>query len=382
MKPIEPGQFPWKDFRRYTYPLGLDLGACAFLSGMTASVFDATLGKVVAKGTIREQASLVTDKIGSVLRSAGYGFDDVVSIVQYVPAAALDSLDAIDDVLRGCGLAHASRHVVPVARLLRRDALLEIEVVAARRADRSRDLVRVLSKDGECIVACAGQAFGSIEAQVEAFDIALAATGSGWRDVARCRAFVPIRDASELEDSAAAIRARVPVLPIVPLVGVPALPPGYQDAQLTIEWVAPNDASSPAQSPRSDPSCDASLQAVSSGLVRRVGPFLVATGLQADVPGNGIEAQARRLYGQIVPALLARYGVEMKHLVQTVEWLTQDALPDYRQTAEIRRGLLCEPFPVASGLVCSALPADARLAVDLVALVQPRALAVDAKIDS
>src|SRR5690606_20224221 len=119
-----------------------------------------------------------------------------------------------------------------------------------------------------------------------------------WRDVARCRAFVPIRDASELEDSAAAIRARVPVLPIVPLVGVPALPPGYQDAQLTIEWVAPNDASSPAQSPRSDPSCDASLQAVSSGLVRRVGPFLVATGLQADVPGNGIEAQARRLYGQ------------------------------------------------------------------------------------
>jgi len=363
VKPIEPAQFPWKDFRRYTYPLGLDLGDCAFLSGMTASTYDAALDKVVAKGTLREQTSTVIEKIRAVLQAAGYGAGDVVSIVQYVPAAALGSLAEFDELLRAGGLGGAARHVVPVARLLRRDALLEIEAIAARRSGRTGEAVRIASSGGNAL-AFGGHAGGTIEAQIERLSGLLAASGSGWSQVARLRVFVASDAAAALDEAVDAIRSRVPVLPAVPAVGVPALPPGYDGAQLAIEWLTPPR---PGSRPQADPS--ESLQAVASGLVRRAGPFLVATGLQADAGAGGLREQARYLYGEAVPALLARHGAGMEHLVQTVEWLPLDALPEYRPTAEIRRSLLSEPFPVASGLVCSALPAGAKLAVDFVARV-------------
>lgn len=357
MKQIEPAHFPWKDFRRYTYPLGLELGGCAFLSGMTASTYDAKLDRVVAPGTLREQTATVIEKIRSVLQAGGYGPADVVSIVQYVPEAALDRLAQFDEMLRESGFAAAARHVVPVARLLRRDALVEIEVVACRRAERSGDLLRIVSTDGDAPIAFGGHATGTIDAQLERLAHSLAASGSDWSRLARCRVFVPGDDARALDRAVDAIRSRVPALPVVPAAGVPALPPEYDGAQLSIEWLAPEGADS--------------LQAIASGLVRRAGNLLVATGLQC-VEAEGIEEQARRLYGEIVPALLARHGIGMAQLVQTVEWLPRDALPGYRATAEIRRKCLAEPFPVASGLVCSALPAGAQLAVDLVAQLAPQ----------
>lgn len=364
MKPIAPAQFPWKDFRRYTYPLGLDLGDCAFLSGMTASTFDAALDKVVAKGTLREQTSTVIEKVRSVLHAADYDANDVVSIVQYVPSAALDSLAEFEELLRASGLGDAPRHVVPVARLLRRDALVEIEVVAARGGERRGDSVRFLSCDGKAAIVFGGHASGAIGAQIERLTGALAASGSDWSQVARCRVFVAGDAAAGLDAAVDEIRARVPALPSVPAVGVPMLPPGYEGAQLAIEWLVPHEDLHPGAS---QPGSAPALQPIASGIVRRVGPFLLATGLQAESVAGGIQSQARSLYGEVVPALLAAHGAGMERLVQTVEWLPSDALPEYRPTAEIRRSLLREPFPVASGLVCSALPANAKIAVDLVA---------------
>ena len=50
MKPICPADFPWKDYKRYTYPLGLDLGPVSFLSGLTASTYDAATDQSASWG--------------------------------------------------------------------------------------------------------------------------------------------------------------------------------------------------------------------------------------------------------------------------------------------------------------------------------------------
>lgn len=367
MQPICPTDFPWKDYRRYTYPLGLDLGPLTFLSGLTASTFDAALDQVVSTGDLCAQTITAVEKIRLILQTAGYALEDVVSLVQYVAPDAFDKVNDLQELILSRGLGGAVAHIVPVTRLLRRDALIELEVIAARRGQRVADpvgsnAIRVLS--GESTVVLTGEihapAVGdsvasSLAAQVAMLDAALKASGCGWSGVARCRLVLASERSGEVEAAAAVVRALVPELPAVPAVGIAAMPHGSTAARFSVELSAADGATAKP--------IDAG-----GGLVCRAGPFFVATGLRGGGDDTGIAAQAERVYGEILPSLLEASGIGIDCIVQTVEWLTRDALPDYKHTGPIRRRMLREPFPVASGLVCSALPGSAKLAVDVVAI--------------
>lgn len=372
MQPICPPHFPWKDYRKYTYPLGLDLGAVCVLSGTSASEYDAVTGKIVARGDLAAQTATALEKIGTVLTAAGYAFADTVSLVQYVTPAAFAALPSVPPLFAARGIDLSRVHVVAVDRLMRRDALIELELTAARPearrpAEGLTQSVRVGLGDGALIfpggdagtaATPASSLHDAIAGEVQAAGAVLRAAGIGWAQVARCRLALADAGVAEVDQAVAELRALLPDLPAVPVIGVAALPAGRR-VQLSVELCADTAEAPPPV-------------AVAGGLVRRVGPLLVATGLGCDDATRDLVGQCAQLYGTVIPELLASAGIEMSGIVQTVEWVTAEALPDYRATGAVRRQYLKEPFPVASGLVCSALPARRRIAIDIIAADRQR----------
>ncbi|MCC7086256.1 MAG: hypothetical protein IT427_14730 [Pirellulales bacterium] len=362
MKPIVPPVFPWKDHTKYTYPLGLDIEGICFLSGNSASEYDAQAGKIVIKGDLLAQIETALAKIRAVLEAAGLSFNDVVSVVQYVAPQAFASIGDLNRSLGSYGLSHAASHVVPVNRLMRREALIELEVVAAPRNRRkvigeTPRAVGVFSEPNDFVLIAGHSTEGeqepsgdSLEDEVMRMERLLDSLGMNWENVARSRLILASANSAELDEAVRMLTERIPALPTMPALGVARLPSGR--AQISIEACVTRK--------------DAEVARITDGaLVRRVGAFLMATGLQArDVELDMVE-QVEQIYGSVVPELLTDAGMGVHNIVQTVEWVTEDALPDYRQTGATRRKLLREPFPVASGLVCSALPRGRKVSVDI-----------------
>jgi enamine deaminase RidA (YjgF/YER057c/UK114 family) len=373
MKPICPTYYPWKDYKKYTYPLGLDLGSICFLSGTSASEYDAAAEKIVTRGDLRTQTETALEKIRAVLVAANYSLKDVVSLIQYVTPDAFENLCDLKRVFGRHGIACAAAHVVPVNRLMRRDALIELEVIAAKAGtrkyvSRAPDVIRVLS--GKSILLFPGATTGdgahgslneAVAAEVGCVAVVLKSANLTWSDVVRCRLVLMSEQSAEIDEAIVTVNRLVPDLPVVPAIGVAAAPRGARRAQLLVEISAPK-VSGPSTL----------LVAKGGGLVRQVGPFLIATGLQSDRSDLSLIGQVERIYSTIVPDLLKSVGIRTSGIVQTIEWITQDVLPDYRQTGAVRRKYLCEPFPVASGLACSALPAGRKISIDVVAVDQTK----------
>ncbi|MFN3974667.1 MAG: RidA family protein [Dehalococcoidia bacterium] len=67
--------------------------------------------------------------------------------------------------------------------------------------------------------------------------------------------------------------------------------------------------------------------------------------------------------------VLAELGFSYAHVVKTVDYLTTDALPAYRATAQVRRQYLGKAFPASTGVVVNRLlRPEALLEVDMVAV--------------
>ena len=81
---VQPKHFPWFDYSRYSFSLGIDAGAHVYLSGHTASEYDPDVGRMVVKGNIGAQTRTAYAKIGAILEGAGKTYADVVRIVEYV----------------------------------------------------------------------------------------------------------------------------------------------------------------------------------------------------------------------------------------------------------------------------------------------------------
>lgn len=363
MKPIIPPVFPWKDHTKYTYPLGLDINGVCFLSGNSASEYDAQANKIVVKGDLTAQIDTALAKIRAVLEAAGLSLADVISVIQYVTPQAFASIQNIPGILESYGVSGAAIHTVPVNRLMRREALIELEVVAAGR-DQKRKIVqtpaaiRVFSEPNDFVFV--GEGFepdehgsdASLESEIRRVERLLEGMGTGWKSVGRCRLMLASVSSSEVDEAVGALKKRIPDLPVMPAVGVVQLPAGR--AHISVEICASSGKAEPSRT-------------VHGGLVRRFGSCLMATGLQSRDGTLSLVEQVEDIYSSIVPEVLAEAGMEIRNTVQTVEWVTEDVLPDYRQTGTTRRNLLREPFPVASGLVCSALPNGRKVSVDIVA---------------
>ncbi|MFQ5874725.1 MAG: RidA family protein [Dehalococcoidia bacterium] len=128
-----PDPFPYADYRRYTYAMGIATGDVIWVAGQLADEYDAEIGRMVCRGGLLEQTRLAFEKVRLILESAGAGFGDIVHQVDYITPAALESYQDTLNIRRqyfGDDLPVTT--TVVVNRLLRDESLIEVEVVAVR----------------------------------------------------------------------------------------------------------------------------------------------------------------------------------------------------------------------------------------------------------
>ena len=385
---IEPEHFDWLDYRKYTFSLGLTAGADIFLSGHSASCYDANEGRVVVRGGVAEQCRTAYEKIGTLLEACGLGPASVAHVVEYVTAEAADRYPEIEGV-RAEALREARPAVstVIVSRLLRRNAFVEIEVTAraapqleasAASGDAPGDLAP--SGDGGAatparrLSAAAGDVVylssvlpvdrrgelvdGGIDAQAEQIydnvERVLAAAGMSPAHLVKTLDYISVKGVADYKLTGRVRRDRLgPVYPAA--AGIVTDRVAHPGALLQVDCIASRAL------PRAvNPGWDRYEKLTYSPAVR-AGDALFLSGLaaldpvtQRAVHQGDIAAQAEFVYGNVLEVVRAAGG-HPGSLVRTVEYVTEAGLAGYRDTAPVRAGLLSTPYPASTGVVCAGL---------------------------
>lgn len=361
---INPDHFKWFDYSRYSFSLGLDCGEFAYLSGHTASEFDAQTKRIVVNGDMAQQAHTAYEKIGAILGASNRTYDDVVRVVEYLRPEGIERYAEASAVREDVfGDHRPTVNTVPVKSLLRPDAFIEIEVTAARRSESASDgmhgagvvfLPSVLPTDDHGHVIAPGDISAQTEAIFAKAETLLAALGLGFSAVVKTADYFMPQSLTAYRDTGAVRREHLgPVYPAAAGILMPRL--CHDDALIQYDFVASRDtpeAINPGW-PRFD------KLTYSPGV--RAGRLLFLSGQGAVNPVTGeaehagdIAAQAEYIYSNVIK-VIEHAGGSAENLVKTIEYVVSRALPDYRGVGAVRSRVLNEPYPASTGLVCEAL---------------------------
>ena len=356
---IKPRHFPWFDYARYSFSLGVKAGQGAYLSGHTASRYDPDAGRIVVTGGMAEQARTAYAKIGAILEAADLSFSDVVRIVEYVRPEGIERYAEAAAVREEVFGAHRPAvDTAPVRSLLRPDAFIEIEATAGPRSAGQPGGVVFLPTlqpvDAQGDVVGKGDLAAQAQAIFEKAATMLAGLGLGLEHVVKTVDY--LAPAALTEYGRAIERRRAFLGPVFPAAASFVMPRLlHADALLQCDVIAARETPT-----RVDPGWSRY-----AGLARspgvRAGNLLFLSGQsgldpQSDdvrFPGD-VAAQAEYAYGNILQVVAAAGGGP-QHLVKTIEYVTPAGLPRYREVAGVRSRLLREPWPASTGLVCDSL---------------------------
>jgi enamine deaminase RidA (YjgF/YER057c/UK114 family) len=310
---LEPVDFPFFDYRRLTFSLGIAAGRCVWLSGATAVRFEPQHKAMVVAGDVVAQATVIFDKMRAVLAAGQRTLGDICRVVRYVTPAALSDMARLDALHEARIGRTAAVSTIVVKKLLRDQALIEMEAVAG--------------------------SDGLVEYPSSIFAADSAAAWAGTRDMLRARG---ARDEQVLRTAAfatpdAALQQDCGIAATSALaIGSPCLVEAGARAQID-------------------------LALAGSGGTPLV--FASAEGEEGD-----IVEQARSAYRSLGERL-ERAGTGLDAVVKTTEFITQEGLADYRKTADVRRALFAPPYPAATGVICDRLSSPRTLiAVEAVAM--------------
>jgi enamine deaminase RidA (YjgF/YER057c/UK114 family) len=346
---IKPANFPWFDYGRYTFSLGLRRGDSAWLSGHSASEYDKDEGHIVVKGGMAEQARTAYKKIETILDAAGLTLKDAQRVVEYVTAAGIEHYKEASEVRAEVFGKHTPTVcTVVVNRLLRPQAFIEIEVTAAKGAT---DVVYLPS-------LVAPDAGGDLLSQTNAvFERARTILEHMGLDASHVVKTVDYTTPATLGDYKKTGRARKEVLgPVYPgAAGI--LLSKLQDphALISLDVIASREkpvAVNPGWS---------RYEKLTYSPAVRAGNMLFMSGQAALDPAteqamfpNDIVAQAEYTYANILEVLKAAGGGP-ENLVKTIEYVTPAGLEKYRDVAGVRDRVLKSPYPASTGAICEAL---------------------------
>ncbi len=367
---IKPAHFPWYDYSRYSFSLGLKVGPGVYLSGHTASEYDAESKRIVVRGDMSAQVRTAWKKIGAILEAAGYGYSDIVRVVEYLRPEGIERYAEAAAVRQEVLGAHRPAvHTVPVKSLLRPDAFLEIEVTAgpvgaetifgpglpsARESSGIVYLPTVLPTDQHGKVVGVGDIAAQTAAIFEKAGRMLTSLGLSFSNVVKT---VDYLTPAGLAAYKATGRVRKqflgPVYPGAAGILMPRL--CHPDALIQYDFIASRDtpvAINPGWT---------RYQKLSYSPAVRAGKMLFMSGqgsldpeTERIVHDGDVVAQAEYTYGNILKVLNAA-GAGPGNLVKTIEYVTPAGLARYREVASVRSRLLSQPFPASTGLICEAL---------------------------
>jgi enamine deaminase RidA (YjgF/YER057c/UK114 family) len=377
---IRPSHFPWFRYDGYTFSLGLTDGANAWLSGHSASEYDDAVRRIVVRGGMTEQTRTAYSKIEAILDAADLTLADVTTVVEYVTVAGLATYADAAATRREVFAGHEPAVVtVVVQRLLRPDALIEIQVHASlgggigsrvgqpdgdtwhRGAvreghDGEVSLPTVVPIDERGDVVHPDDFLGQYAWCLDRADTLLRGVGLSLDAAVTTHDFSTPATRAEYPKASRVRRERLGGAGVFPGAG------GILMDRLHAPGVLVGLNVTASRHP---------LEAVNPGWSRydgltyspgvRAGRMLYLSGFaaldmqtqQALHPGD-VVAQAEATYDAVL-TVLAAAGAGPEHLIETVEYVCPDGLADYRGVASVRERMLRAPWPASTGAVCAGL---------------------------
>jgi enamine deaminase RidA (YjgF/YER057c/UK114 family) len=373
---LEPADFPFFDYKGYSFSLGLETSTGIWLSGHTASRFSSAQGNMMVEGhDLVTQARVAHEKIATILQAAGLGLGAVVRLVDYVTVEGMAEYPRLAELRRELfGTPLPVINTVVVKRLLRPAAYIEVEAVAGRGASPcigaetptrpgaagrvSGDVVYLTTqlplKPGTNEVAAAGDIVGQARQIYDNAAPLLRLAGLGWEHVVKTVEFLSPAGLARYRDTGQVRREFLgPHFPAATGIIMPRNV--HPDALLQVDFVACRQPKRPI-----NPGWPRYAQLTYVPAVQ-AGPLLCLSGQGAINPDtlavehpNDLVAQTRYVYANLLHVLQAA-GVGPEAVVKTVEFITPAALPHYRATAQVRREFFQAPQPAATGVICEAL---------------------------
>jgi enamine deaminase RidA (YjgF/YER057c/UK114 family) len=367
---IRPKHFPWFDYSRYSFSLGLKAGDRAYLSGHTASEYDTEAKRIVVRGTMTDQVRTAYRKIGAILDGAGLSFADVVRVVEYVRPEGIERYAEAAAVRAEVFGAHRPAvNTVPVKSLLRPEAFIEIEITAgpvgpatemgaglpvARDSAGVVFIPSVQPVDDQGNVVGAGDVVAQTRYIFARAQQMLAALGLGFDRVVKTLDYItPAALASYKPTGRIRKEFLGPVYPGAAGILMPRLV--HPQALIQYDFIATRDtpvAVNPGWT---------RYQKLTYSPAVRAGKLLFMSGqgsldpeTERVVHDGDVVAQAEYTYTNILKVLAAA-GAGPQHLAKTIEYVTPAGLARYRDVAKVREKLLREPYPASTGLICEAL---------------------------
>jgi enamine deaminase RidA (YjgF/YER057c/UK114 family) len=252
---------------------------------------------------------------------------------------------------------------------VRPEALVELEVVAGGPPDVIR-LPQLLPLDDDGQVVAPGDLVTQCEWVLEKAGRTLARDGLGLQDVVRTvQQTTPETRADYRATGEARRRLLGPRFPASTGVLTPALP--HPDILVALDvWASrrPKTVVPYAESAYRDLTFSPGVVAGDVIFISGTTAWDTATG--ATVGEGDVAAQAEFVYDQIRQVCEAAGG-SLADVVKTIEYVTPEALPRYREVAAVRERVLSRPFPVSTGVAVSALLSSHWLIeVEAVAVLQ------------
>lgn len=372
---IRPSSFPWFKYDGYTFSLGLTEGESAWLSGFSASQYDEASGHIVVVGGMTEQVELAYTKIERILEAAGLGWSDVVHVVENLTLAGVPHYQearAVRERLFGDDAPVVT--TVVVDRLLRRRALIEIEVTARRGggerlaaaaetgwhrggaidADDMIHLPTLLPVDEAGGVVYPGDIVSQYRYVLERAGTILESIGLDLSHVVSTIDYSTPETRSVYGKCGRPRKELLgPVYPVAAGILMERLhAPGVLIAlDVTASRTTP-ELVNPGWARYERLTYSPGVRAGRALFVCGFGAVDLTTE-ESMYPGD-VVAQARQAMSY-VHAVLAAAGAGPEHVVKTIEYVTPDGLDGYRGVADVRRDMLVDPWPASTGIVCHSL---------------------------
>ena len=325
---------------------------------------------------MREQARTAWAKIAAILEAGKQSLADVVRVVEYVTPEGIERY-AEAAAVRGelFGDNRPALSTVVVNRLLRPQALIEIEVeaerapsAAAARAERGWPpawaparvadglvyLSSILPLDDAGAVIAPGDPVAQTRTIYQRAASVLDGLGLGMDRVVKTVDYLTPEALPNYRHTGGVRREFLgPVYPAA--TGIIMKRVAHRDALIQVDFIA-----SRRQPAAVNPGWARYADLTYSPAVR-AGEMLFIAGHTAldqnsatPVHPGDVAAQAAYVYENIL-RVVAAAGGGPEHLAKTVEYITPAALERYREVAGVRSRILREPFPASTGCVCERL---------------------------
>ena len=372
---LEPADFPWFRYDQYTFSLGVASGTKAWLSGHTASQYDASADRMVIKGSPTEQARTSYEKIAAILAAAGLTLANVKRVVEYVAEHSLEHYPALEAVRADVfGEHRPAVNTVIVNQLLRPTAVIEVEVVASAQ---DSPAVR-LSSDGRAAYADAramedvvyfssitatdddgnlvGE--GSLAEQAEfvfaKMERLLDATGLTKANVVKTLDYTTPATLAEYKYTGRARKGHLQA-PYPGAAGILLKRLQYPGALISLDVTASRHLPEFVETGWERYSKLTYSPAVKAGkMLFMSGQAALDPVTERALFEGDVVAQAEYTYENIV-AVLKAAGAGPENLVKTIEYVTPAGLAAYRGVGVVRDRVLRQPFPASTGCVCELL---------------------------